>query len=307
MAVITNKCNLPIEVYNALCANRYSGDDDGRKTDYSATKLIAPIQQTVLKQRYPDAEESDAIDKVWSMFGSIAHTLLEEHGSEDALTESRFYTEVLGKSISGQVDHVKDGIITDYKTTSAFKITKRSYSEWEQQLNIYAWLARLNGIKVRSLRVIAIIRDWSARDAEKFDYPSAPIVEIPLTLWSMTDATTYVTAKVSALKIAEEQDDMFLPLCTMEEMWQSESVYALMKEGRKTAVKLFKSNDSLFEHLVEADLITSVVGEDGIESVRPLEPYYVVKREGERRKCNKYCAVKNKCQQNQSYIKAVSP
>ena len=83
MPEISNKYGLPEEVYKALCSNRYSGDDDGRKTDYSATTLVAPTQQVVLKRRYPDVNTEDAIDRVWSMFGSIAHTLLEEHGTDE--------------------------------------------------------------------------------------------------------------------------------------------------------------------------------------------------------------------------------
>lgn len=303
MPVITNKHGLPEEVYKALCSNRYSGDsNEGRKTDYSATTLIAPTQQTILKRRYPDANSEDAIDRVWSMFGSIAHTLLEEHGTEDSITEKRFYIEVLGKTISGQVDHYKDGIITDYKTTSAFKITKRSYDDWEKQLNVYAHLARANGLPVRNLRVIAIVRDWSERESSA-DYPKTPIVEIPLTLWDSTDTEQFILDKVNELINAETDYDFNLPICTSEEMWQSPTVYALMKEGRKTAVKLFDTNDTLYDYLSDNDLLE---GSDEVPGVKPKDPYYVVRREGERRRCAKYCPVSSMCIQYQTYLKEIT-
>ena len=148
---ITNKHNLPIEVYNALCKNRYSADEseDGQEpariTDYSVSTLIAPIQQTTLRRRYTRCNSEDAIDRVWTLFGHIAHQLLEEHGSDQSITEKRFYMSILGKTISGQIDHYKDRKITDYKTTSAYKIIKQSYSDWQKQQNCYATLCEENG------------------------------------------------------------------------------------------------------------------------------------------------------------------
>jgi len=124
LPLITNKHNLPQEVYDALCKNRYSGDSTGA-SGYSATTIIAPIQQTILKRRYPDCNDEDAIDRVWSLFGHMAHALLEEHGSFDT-SEIRYFATVLHESISGQLDMFKDNIITDYKTTSAWKIGKNN-------------------------------------------------------------------------------------------------------------------------------------------------------------------------------------
>lgn len=292
MPIITNKHGLPDEVYKALCSNRYSGDDDGRRTDYSATTLVSPPQQVILRRRYPDANSEDAIDRVWSMFGSIAHTLLEEHGSDEALTENRFYSEVLGKIVSGQVDHYKDGIITDYKTTSVFKVTKRSYEDWEKQLNIYAFLARENGLQVRNLRIVAIIRDWKESDTHKTDYPKTPIVVIPITMWDNTDAEQFVIDRVLRLSIDEEYDDFNLTPCTDEDMWATPPVYAVMKEGRKTAIKLYSTESDAQDHL-------SLLVESGGDG------YYVQERKGERRRCAKYCNVSDMCTQYKDYLKEI--
>lgn len=287
---LLNRHGLPEEVVKALSANRYSGDVVGRKSDYSASTLISPTQQTILKKRYPNCSEEDVIDRVWSMFGSIAHTLLEEHGSDESLIEERFYTTVLGKTISGQVDHLKDGTISDYKTTSAFKITKKSYDEWERQLNIYAYLARINGHVVRNIRIIAIIRDWSEQSAANPDYPQAPIVIIPLTLWEQGEQEDFITERVAELIDAEDRADYNLPMCTDTDMWASPSKWAVIKEGGKRATKVCDTKE-------EADVYCDSASDKSL---------LVIERKGERRRCAKYCSCKTKCYQYQSFLKGES-
>lgn len=303
--MITNRHNLPIEVYNALCSNRYKADSEETtmKTDYSVTTIITPPQITMLKRRYPQANDEDAVDRVWSMFGAIAHTLLEEHGSEDSLTEQRLYSVVDDRVISGAVDHIKDGIITDYKTTSAYKIKRRSYDEWEKQLNLYAYLATLSGIHIRNLRIIAIIRDWSERDVHTTNYPQAPIVEIPLTLWSFKEQEDYVKGRVALLKVNETIEDENLFPCSMEDMWQDPPKYAVMKDGGKRAMKLCETQDELHDYLDGEGLLVPYA--DRPDAVEVKAGYYVQKREGSRRRCEKYCAVSSKCNQYQRYLKEI--
>ena len=57
--------------------------------------------------------------------------------------------------------------------------------DWHRQLNIYAWLVEhAKGLDVHKLQMIAIIRDWSAREAfTKEGYPQSPIVTIDIPKW----------------------------------------------------------------------------------------------------------------------------
>jgi hypothetical protein len=287
---MTNRHNLPEEVVRALSKNRYSGDaeDSSVQTDYSATTLLAPTQQTILKRRYPACNEEDVIDRFFSLFGQIAHTLMEEHGSDDALTEKRFYTQVLGKVISGAIDNYKDQIISDYKSTSVYKIQKKSYEDWERQLNIYAFLCRNQTpmLTVRSLRIIAIIRDWQASKADIPAYPSAPIVEIPLTLWTIEEQTAYVEDRVLRLNASVDLPDHLLPSCTNEERWMGDSKWAVMKKDGKRAVRLFDTQGE-----AEAYVMTEC-----------LAIYTVVERPGIPRRCMQYCAASKMCVQQQQYL-----
>lgn len=286
---ITNKHNLPEEIYRALCSDRYSGDVDGKKTDYSATSLVSPIQQTILKKRYPHANSEDAIDRVWSMYGSVVHSLLEEHGSDESFTEQRLYSKVLGKTISGQVDHYKEGIVTDYKTTTAYKVIKKDYSDWERQLNIYAWLFKQHNFKVRSLRIIAIIRDWKESETYKSDYPQIPIEIIPITLWDDNKLESFVKDRVATLKVCEDYTDDQLPECTKDDMWETPTVWAVMKEGRKSAIKLHNSKEDAENH-------ASNMSDEAGNSI------YIQERRGERRRCAKYCNVSSVCAQYKKFL-----
>src|SRR5512138_1815562 len=133
MMKYSNKHSLPEEVFKVLTKERYSG---GKNTDYSVTTLKSPPRIVQLERRHWDELEEDAIDNLWSMFGQMAHNLLEEHGSDESMTEERIYLNILDRTISGQVDHYKDGVITDYKVTSAWSLVYGSrVKEWEEQLN----------------------------------------------------------------------------------------------------------------------------------------------------------------------------
>lgn len=274
---LSNRLNLPEELVRALSKNRYGGDTpSSQRTDFSITSLIAPAQQVILKKRYPDCADSDVIDNLWSMFGSIAHTLLEEHGSEESLVEKRFYADVLGKSISGGVDHLKGTQITDYKVTSVWKVQKKSYTEWEQQLNCYAYLCRINGFQIDSIRIIAILRDWSEPDDYKPDYPKAPIEIINLPIWDNETCKSFIENRVALLIENSAKGDDDLSPCSEEEMWAQPSKWAVYKTlDSKRATRVFDT---------EKKAIGSNMG-------------IVIKRNGRRRRCERYCQAANKCHQ----------
>lgn len=282
----TNRCGLPEEVFLALSRNRYAADEDERKTDYSITTLASPVQQTLLKKRHSDNLEADVIDQVWSLFGNIAHSLLEEHGSDDSLTEKRFYAVLMARLVSGMVDHYKDAVISDYKTTSVYKVRKQDYHEWEQQLNCYAYLCRLNGLVVRNLRIIVILRDWSKSLVGPNDYPKAPIVEIPLTMWATEDTEFYIESRLHALIMNEDKPDNELLACTKEEMWERDGKWAVMKKGNKKASKLVDMKSD---------------GDVWIAEQKKPEDYVLEERFGERVRCESYCVTKEFCHQYKNY------
>lgn len=287
----TNRFNLPPEITSILTRDRYneSGEDLG---DYSATRLLAPIQQTILSRRYADdLKVFDVIDNFWAFVGSVAHRVLEEHACGNGLYEKRFYAEIMGKKISGQVDHYKDAIITDFKSCRAYKIMRGCYDEWERQLNIYAWLAQKNSMPVTRLRIFAFILDWKQQDTYQKNYPACPIMEIPLPLWKPDRIEQYVTDRVTFLRNAEGLDDRKLAEtfpCASHEMWQDlkdHAIYNRHDTERKRAKKVIKSDTNMLTCDVKSDEI--------------LVPRYT-----ERRRCLYHCVAANHCVQHHDLCQA---
>jgi hypothetical protein len=280
----TNRFGLPEEITSVLAKDRYNPDNEDIG-DYSATKLIAPIQQTILSKRYKDKLKIfDYIDLFYSFTGSIAHAVLQEHAADNSLVEKRFYAKCLGKTISGQVDLYKDSVITDFKTTRCFKLMKSDFTEWEIQTNIYRFLAEANSYPVTKLRVFAFLLDWTQANNYQKNYPECPIVEIPLRLWEPKEIEAYIENRVNALNVAsgliDKDLDYYYP-CSEKEMWQDVRDWALLKkdkpEGR--ALKVFKTQEEANSWTAKKDEI-------------------ILPRKSARTRCHRYCAAAPICLQH---------
>jgi hypothetical protein len=302
--IFTNKHNLPDEVAKVLSKDRYDGGSE--HSDYSVTTLKTPPRIVQLQRRHKEELSEDVIDCLWSMFGSMAHSLLEEHGSSDAVTEKRFYLTILDRIISGQVDHYKDKVITDYKVTSAWTLVYGTrVKEWEEQLNMYAYLCTKSGLPVERIRIVTILRDWDKNKAlQNQDYPQTPIKIIPITLWTHDEQEEYIEERVLSQKLAESKSDSDLPCCETADMWERPSTFAVMKEGRKSAVRVFDTEEEAFNY--HDATCTPVNPETGLVcSCR--EKYTLQVRPGKRTRCEEYCNVSSFCSQYQEYLKSKEP
>ena len=249
---LTNKYGLPSTVVRALTRSEYSKGESNR----SITQLIDSPRVRILRQENWENMEEDVSEKMWAVLGSAAHKMFEETGDDKHVTEERLFAEVEGWVISGAIDvqRIDDGGITiiDYKTTSVWSVILGK-KEWEYQLNCYAYLVRqAKKLPVTSLKVIAILRDWRARDAEeKQDYPKAPIVEINVPLWSDAEQDRYIHERVSLHQAAEFQrlTGSELPPCSSDEQWEKPSVWAIKKTGNKRALKLYDNEADAYEAL----------------------------------------------------------
>ena len=286
---LTNKYNLPDTFINVMRRPTYSKG----KAHLSITQLIDSPKVVALKKKYDEELEEDVADRVWSIFGSAVHAVLE-HGKDDKhVVEERIHAEVDGWFISGAVDLQivnDDGTISirDYKTTSVWAVMKDKI-EWEQQLNMYAYLVETVKKKaVKDLGIVAIIRDWSRRDSTlKPGYPEAPIKEIHIRLWPYEERRQFVLdriAKHSACDFAMETGEL-PPACTPEEMWEKQAVYAVRKVGGVRAKSLHDTQD-------DAKAALENMGKG----------YEIEVRAGERTRCANFCPVRNYCAQWKEYL-----
>jgi hypothetical protein len=228
---------------------------------------------------------------VWSLFGTAVHNVLE-HGKDDHhIVEERIFTDVDGWRISGQIDLqevYEDGVaIKDYKVTSAWSVQQEK-KDWRDQLNIYAWLVeKAKGVEVKSIQIVAIIRDWSRRDAlNKEGYPQAPIVTVDIPIMSFDQREVLVGYRLNlhseaslSVQIGHE-----LPECTADDMWEKPTTYAVKKAGGVRAKRVFDSRE-------EAEVFLKTVKDHEIEV-----------RLGGRTRCASFCNVSQFCSQYQQYL-----
>jgi hypothetical protein len=284
---LTNKHNLPETFVNVLQRSNYTKG----KAHLSVTELINSPRITQLRKKHFDEIEEDVADKVWAIFGTAIHAVLEHGKGENHVIEQRLHANMDGYDISGAIDLQEvdeDGIhISDYKTTGAWAVMNNK-KDWEQQLNCYAWLVeKVKKVPVKSIKIIAIIRDWSRRDAGfKEGYPEAPIKSIDVPLWSFQDREDFIKEKIrlhsDALFALETGDN--LPVCTPEQMWEKQTSYAVLKVGGKRATAVFETQE-------EADEKLQSLGKGYEIQVRP----------GERTRCANFCQVRDFCNQWKEY------
>jgi len=264
---LTNKFGLPDPVVKALTRTEYTKGESNR----SITQLIDSPRVRILRQENWDKMEEDVSEKMWAVLGSAAHKVFEDAGDSRHVTEERLFAEIDGWIISGAIDVQRfndDGSVTviDYKTTSVWSVILGK-KEWEYQLNCYAYLVRhAKSLPVKSLKVIAILRDWRSRDAEtKADYPKSPIVEIDVRLWSDEEQEAYLHGRVALHQKAEfdRLTGSELPECSLEERWEKPSVWAVKKTGNKRAIKLYDSEEDAKSNLEKGQEIEFRQGESG--------------------------------------------
>ena len=217
---VTNQYGAPEQFVRAIQNDGYSKGE----ADFSATGLLRPPQISRLEAEHEDKLSTDVADRLFALLGTGVHAVLEGHAPESALVEERWFAEMDGYVVSGAIDLYHEGHVTDYKVTGTYA-TMVGKPEWEQQLNIYAWLLRQNDMPIESLTICAICRDWSATKRNKLPsksyrvYPESPIVPIDIPLW-LPDVAERVVRERIDLHASES-----VPPCTDEERWRRGPTY----------------------------------------------------------------------------------
>ena len=286
--IITNQFNLPKPFENIAKNPSYSKG----KAHISATSLLNSPKIVTLLKKHDDELTQDVSDMIWSIFGSAVHNVLEKGADEHNIVEQRMFAEVDGWHVSGAIDLQvvdTDGIhIKDYKTTSTWAVMNDK-PEWEQQLNIYAWLVYKNKqVPIKSLQIVAILKDWSKREAErKPEYPQKNVAIVDIPLWTFEEQDNFIKgriAKHSAAEFAMETNGQ-LDECTPAEMWEKPTQYAVKKEGGVRAKSVHADKE-------EAEVALEKAGKGFILEVR----------EGGRTRCENFCPVSEFCDQYKAYL-----
>lgn len=282
---ITNKHNVPLPLVTLASRDYYSKG----ASQYSVTELMSPPRIRRLREQYHDSIEQDVSDMLWAMLGSALHVVMERGQTPGHITEERLFYEVDGITISGAIDLQEETpagiIITDYKFTSAWSVMNDK-TDWQRQLNIYRWLVeKVKGKPVVGLKICALIRDFNRHETRE-GYPLSPISMVEIEMWPLEKTEAYILERLKAHRGSKVDHDLGdeLEHCTPEDRWMSETIYAVKREGRKTAIRVFKSLQEATE-------------------TAEKEKGYVETRPGEPKRCTgNYCGVAQWCKQYQQEI-----
>ena len=273
----TNKLGLPQAIVNAITNDSYKSG-----SDCSVTQLTNSPRQFWLKKRHDNDIEVDVSSRIWALFGTSVHHVLDASADENAHTEERLYVEVEGWKIGGKPDYFDEEKLQDYKVTSVWTVmfdsNKRDYVV---QLNIYNYiLSQHSYTSIKCLENVFILRDWHESQAKRDSaYPQANVHVVQQELWRVHDTVKLITERVKLFQAHENTPDEQLPLCEPEERWAKQDKWALKKEGRKSAIKVCDSAEE-----ANALLGQKHKGADSIEF-----------RPGGDVKCQNYCDCKDFC------------
>jgi len=287
---ITNKFNLPQVIVNAVVNDPY----DSSGSDISTTQLIKPPRIRILQKNNIDLIEEDVSDRIFALVGQNTHHIIERACTKDDIAEKRLFYKVNNWTLSGQLDLLtNNNELIDFKVTSvwtAMDALKSEKSEWEQQLNILDFLCHHNAtelkvgekqLKPTTLNILAILRDWSKlKSYQSQDYPKQQVVMIPIRKWSLQEQREFVFSRIQLHQSAERMDNT--PVCTPKERWQKKDTYRILKDGRKTALRVLDNEKQVAQYLKEKDL----TNKKGIQ---------VVLAKGEETRCLHYCNVNQFC------------
>lgn len=275
--ITTNNLGLPEAFVKAVSNVRHN-----KKGTLSATTLLQGTKQIVLFDRHFDELEQDAADLVWATFGTAYHAVMEKQ-EDDSFKEEYFETKVGDWLVTGRVDRydLEKEILEDWKTASVWKVIFKSFDDWKAQGLTYAWLMKKAGLNVKKCRFVALLKDHSKKDAKfKPDYPQKPvyIYEFDVTEQDLEETEKRIISKIEQINAAYKQGDDDIEPCTPDERWETAPKYAVMKEGRKTAVKVFDTKE-------EAELMLSSLD----------DKHWLQERKGECKRCLDYCPCKDFC------------
>lgn len=282
---VTNLQGLPMPIVKAV-----ENDPYDNKGTLSVTTLIKPPQAYGLTLKHAGEMTEDAADRIWALVGQVGHTILERAaGGMDPkvwLAERRFFTKLAERDVSGQADliHLDGKVVYDFKFTSGWAVidARTGKSEWRIQLSLLAMLARLNGYKVETGKIVAIVRDWTDKQALRIqEWPQKQIEVVDMDIMGHDETMAWALARIAEFKDAEEGN--FRP-CTDEERWHSPGKWAVYKGTNQKAAKLEDTEDKLSAWIFA-------------NRAKLGANYRIEQRPTEYKRCQKYCSAAPFCSQ----------
>jgi len=322
MKRLTNQTGIPLSLAVWLSRDTYT---EHAEDVISATALTNPIRAIVLSRQNKDLDSvGDIVSLVAAQSGTAYHDAIRQAWLDPKLNETleilnypknvidrivvnpdkklildsdaivvwvevRTEKKVGDYVISGELDFCAQGNLEDHKSTSVYAwIFDSNATNYILQGSIYRWL---NPEKVTgdSVNINYIFTDWSASKARQDkSYPQKRIMSKAYPLMSIGETDTWIKDKLNSVQSLMGSSQSNLPLCTKDELWQSDSVWKYYKDPTKKT-----RSTKNFDNPSDAQLRLQHDGNVG----------EVIEVVGQVKKCA-YCKVNEICDQAKDLVSA---
>lgn len=308
---------------------------DGVENYISVTRLMKPLRQIIIPPRIPPEEQTtDVTDFIARKLGHAIHDSIEKswhQGYERSLgmlgipadvvatvrlnpdhaeivarqaagqetipvyLEQRAIAQIDGFNLGGKFDMVSDGIVNDFKSTSAWAWAKGTRDEDHiLQMSLYRWIdSKQEHRKITEDygRINYVFTDWSkamARSNPK--YPQHRVEHKDLALMSVAQTEAWISDKLRRMLADWGTPEKDLPECTDEELWRSDPAFKYFSDPLKSQQPGARSTRN-FDTLAGARAYMAEKGGKGAVITVP----------GEVKACG-YCPAFDGCTQKDQYL-----
>lgn len=281
----TNKYGMPY-VYDKMIrrlARKYAYIAPSTRPSFSVTSLGGSAYRYKLARLHDDEIEEDVLDVFFAFRGQMMHKALEDVSLQNVIPEVSLGLELDGVWLSGRIDTVLPGVIEDYKMRTVEAMWFHSdddVQELARQLNPYNYmLFKTFGIFMPRLVGHILFMNWvGSRAKREKGYPNKPHFEINVPVWTVEQTEEYLRERIRLFLLPIEET----PICTPKERWQRQETWAVVRAGRKTALRVLDTESEALAWMDRREF-TQDAG------------YSIQKREGLDARCMSYCNVCKFC------------
>lgn len=209
------------------------------------------------------------------------HKALEDAGLENSFQEPLLKMKFGGVILRGSPDNILPGELEDYKMKTVeayFNHSNKDVEMLERQLNPYRFMLwGIFRLPIDKLTAHIFLMNWVKRRAKfEHNYPPKPHFAVDVPVWTLSKTAEYLLERIALfLKPIEETE-----ICSPSERWAQKTEFAVMKKGRKKAVRCLPTREEAEKYIEEkgGDSIVERPGNDnrctGYCSVSVFCPYY---------------------------------
>ena len=294
--IFENDIDLPIPVFETI-ADAAKDREKTEDADFSVTELLQPPQLRRLAQsKLAERLELPISRKMWAVLGKSLHELITL--GSDEFSELQMHRRIGDYVISGTIDWGElDRYLYklwDWKMSSVWTyILEPGHlrTDWVAQLNMYRWLFQCpmpafspRDQECDGLNVVCHFRDWRRSELKRKpqDYPPKDIMTIPVPIWPLDRTEAFIIERIQ-LHVADPRP------CSDDETWTRGEKFAVMKDGRKTALRVLDSYDDAAKWMADQSYHN--------------DELYIEHRPGVPIRCTEgYCDVAGICPQHKQWM-----